>query len=224
MRKPRLVEDGVYSVPVILSLPLKPRRRQFDQTLLAAQRRIVRFADKHGWRKLTEQSFFDRARIFDTKADFDKALAAAAGLSPSTIFPKTYSAALENRVLMAVSPELYAENYPEGVEENSFEKLLSHEIAHRLHIRVLKGNEDAMGPTWFYEGFATYAADQFKEYALCPPKPDEIREVLTSQDRGSYRKYARVFRFLVERAPIDRLIEKASAKDFSDWLKSIVFA
>jgi hypothetical protein len=221
MGKSHLVEEGIYSVPLILSLSLKPRRRQFEQTLLAAQRRIVRFAETHGWKDLTEQGFFDHARIFDAKADFDKALAKTAGLPPSTVFPKTYSAALEGRVLMAVSPELYVENYPEGVEEDSFEKLLAHEIAHRLHIRVLNGNEDAMGPTWFYEGFASYAADQFEEctYGL---KANEIREVLAREDRGSYREYASVFRFFAEKAPIKELIEQASKKDFSIWLSSLI--
>jgi hypothetical protein len=224
MPKPHIIENGVYRVPLILSSSLDSRRTQFEQTLSAAQRRIVRFADEHGWKDLTKQSFFDRAQIFDGKADFDRALAKVAGLPASTVFPKTYSAALENRVLMAVSPELYAQNYPEGVEEDSYEKLLTHEIAHRLHIRVLKGNEDAMGPTWFYEGFATYTSDQFKEYALSTPKPDEISRVLTSQDRGSYREYARAFRFFAERVPIERLIEQASKNDFSTWLISLVSA
>jgi hypothetical protein len=221
MAKPQLVEDGVYSVPLILSSSLEPRREQFEQTLLAAQRRIVNFAEKHGWLDLTKQSFFDRARIFDAKPDFDEALARVAGLPLSTVFPKTYSAALENRVLMAVSPELYAENYPEGVEQDSFEKLLAHEIAHRLHVRVLNGNEDAMGPTWFYEGFATYAAGQFKQCGV-EMNADEIREVLAGEDRESYRKYASVFRFFAAKAPIKELIEQASKKDFSTRLSILI--
>ena len=221
MRKPHLVEEGVYSVPLILSSSLKPRRRQFEQTLLAGQRRIVRFAEINGWKDLTKQGFFDHARIFDAKKDFDKALASVAGLPLSTVFPKTYSAALEGRVLIAVSPELYAENYPEGVEDDSFEKLLAHEIAHRLHIRILNGNEDAMGSVWFYEGFATYAADQFKQCGF-EPKADDIRQVLVSKGRESYRKYASVFRFFAARSPIKELIEQASKGDFSTRLSRLI--
>jgi hypothetical protein len=221
MVKPHLVEEGVYSVPLVLSLSLEPRRTQFEQTLLAAERRIVKFAEKHGWRDLTKQSFLDRAQIFDAKADFDEALAIASGFPPSTVFPKTYSAALEERVLMAVPPELYAENYPEGVEDDSFEKLLAHEIAHRLHIRVLNGNEDAMGPTWFYEGFATYVADQFKE-CVFELRASEVREVLVGQRPESYRKYASVFRFFAQKAPIHELVEQASKKDFSTWLSNLL--
>jgi len=220
MKKPFLVEEGVYSVPIFLSSSLKPRRRQFVRTLLAAQRRIVKFADRFGWKDLTLESFLDCARIFDTKADFDNALAKIAGLPSSAVFPKTYSAALECRVLMAVSPELYAENYPEGIEENSFEKLLAHEIAHRLHIRILRGNEDAMGPIWFFEGFATFAAEQFK--GLSGLKGNEIREILSDQERGSYRKYAGVFRFFAEKASVEELVRKASKENFSAWLLSLV--
>jgi hypothetical protein len=219
MQKPRLVEEGVYSVPLILSSSLELRRGQLEDTLLAAQRRIVKFAEKHGWKDLTKQSFFDRSRIFDKKAGFDKALAKVAGLPASTVFPKTYSAALECRVLMAVSPEVYAENYPEGVEEDSFEKLLAHEIAHRMHVRILDGNEEAMGPVWFYEGFATYVADQFKGCAKL--KPNEVREVLASRERGNYWRYASVFRFFAQEAPIRELLARASEKDFSTWLLSL---
>jgi hypothetical protein len=69
---------------------------------------------------------------------------------------------------MAVSPELYAENYPEGIEEDSYEKLLAHKIAHGLHIRILNGDEGRMGPTWFFEGFAIYAVEQFRESTCIP--------------------------------------------------------
>ena len=201
-------------------MSLEPQRIEFELILLKAQRRIINFAESHGWKALTSDSFFDCAEIYDTKESFDKALVTITDMAEHE-FPKTYSAALENRVLMAVSPDIYSENYPEGIEPNSYEKLLAHEIAHRLHIRVLNGNEEAMGPIWFYEGFAIYAADQFEEctYDL---RVSEIREVLASEDRGSYRKYASVFKFFAEKTPIGELIEQASKKDFSIWLSSLV--
>jgi hypothetical protein len=106
MEEPRRFEEGGHIVPLALPSLLEPRREQFEQTLLGAQRRIVRFAEVHGWKDLAMERFFDRAEIFDVKADFDKALASVAGLPASTVFPETYSAALECRVLMAVSPEI----------------------------------------------------------------------------------------------------------------------
>lgn len=217
MSKSRRFGEGVYVVPLALPLSLEPRRTQFEHTLLGAQRRIVRFAERYGWKSLVMESFFDRAEIFDVKADFDKAIVVVAGLPVSTVLPKTYSAVLECRVLMAVSPELYAGNYPEGIEEDSYEKLLAHEIAHRLHIRILNGDEGRMGPTWFFEGFAIYAVEQFKE-STCKPSATEIHEILSSSKRGSYRKYNDVFRFFAEKVALPEMIEHAAKEGFLEWL------
>lgn len=206
-------------MPLVLPLSLEPRRTQFERVLLGAQRRIVRFAEKYGWKSLVMESFFDRAEIFDAKADFDKAIAVVAELPVSTVLPKTYSVVLERRVLMAVSPELYAENYPEGIEEDSYEKLLAHEIAHRLHIRILNGDEGRMGPTWFFEGFAIYAVEQFKK-STCKKSITEVRDILSSSKRESYRKYNDVFRFFAEKVSLPEMIEHAATKDFSKWLLS----
>lgn len=109
MKETRRIEEGVYIVPLTLPLFLEPERIQFEQILLETQRRIVRFATRHGWKDLAKERFFDSVKIFDVKADFDKALAGVAGLSASIVLPETYSAALERGVLMAVSPELCEE-------------------------------------------------------------------------------------------------------------------
>jgi hypothetical protein len=221
MEKPCLVEDGVYRVPLILPESLEHERRELELFLLGAQRRIVKFAQLHGWKDLTRESFFDRAEIYDTKRRFDKALAKIAGAAEQIEFPKTYSAALENRVLMAVLPILYSENYPEGIEEDSYEKLLAHEIAHRLHIRILKGNEDAMGPIWFFEGFAIYAADQFSK-DKSPLGSGEIQSIISATTRTSYRRYGILFCYLTRKAPVEDLIEHASKADFKLWLQEII--
>ena len=50
---------------------------------------------------------------------------------------------------MSVSPKVYSQIYTEGIEEKSFEKLITHEMVHSLHIRILNGNEEAAGPICF---------------------------------------------------------------------------
>jgi len=220
MKKPRRSAEGIYIVPLALPLSLESKRGQLEQTLVNAQSRIVKFAKRYGWRDLAMDSFFDRAEIFDTKEDFDKAIANLTRMPASTVFPKTYSAALEQGLLMAVSPELYAENYPEGIERDSYEKLLAHEIAHRLHIRILAGDEEAMGPIWFFEGFALYAAEQFKKSTL-KPTTAEIQEILYSSERRSYRNYADVFRFFAERIAIAEMIQHAAKIGFQEWLLNL---
>ena len=205
-----------------LRLPpsLEKRRGEFDETIRAAQRRIREFAEKHTWERHTAESFMDSALLFDVKKDFDRTLLRISGSDTSIVLPETYCAALENRTLMAVSPELYARVYPEGIEDHSYEKLLTHEIAHRLHIRILSGDENAMGPMWFYEGFALYAADQLKnsDHAL---STEELWRVVGDSTRGGYAGYAYVFRHFASKAPLQELVNRASDTDFTDWLHGL---
>ena len=207
-------------IPLILSDSLEPQRKELEEAVLSAQMIIRDFAKRHGWEELTKQSFADRAEIYDKKEMFDRRLLELAGVPLDTRLPKEYSAALEKRVLVAVSPQLYAQNYPDGIEKKSFEKLLAHEIAHRLHIRILNGNEEAMGPIWFFEGFAIYAAEQF-EKSSPDLNPKEMWEIVKSPNRGSYKKYATVFRHFLKKATLQELVKHAGKKDFLNWLEKI---
>lgn len=220
MEKSKIIEQGVYKIPLVLPKSLESQRHELEQTLLAAQRRLRSFAIQYGWRNLIKESFADRAEIYDDKNKFDQRFLKLHGENLSTKLPKAVSAALEKRVFISVSPELYSQNYPEGIEDKFFEKLITHEMAHRLHIRILNGNENAMGPIWFFEGFAIYAAGQFENYN---PKmePSEIWEIVRNTNRGSYKKYAIVFRYFLEKTSIQELIAHARHEDFFKWLAEI---
>lgn len=220
MEKPFMIEECVYKIPLILSNSLEPQRHELEQLIISAQRRIRDFAKQHGWENLTRESFADYAEIYDKKDEFDLALIRLTGADPSIKIPITYSAVLENRVIISVSPELYAQNYPEGIEDKYYEKLIAHEIAHRLHIRILDGNEDAMGPIWFFEGFAIYASGQFENYSF-ELDSKEIWEIVRNTKRRSYKKYGAVFRYFLKKASIQDLIEKARTKNFLKWLQKI---
>jgi len=216
--------------PIILPKSLESRRKEFERTLIDAQRRVRRFAEKYGWKRHVEESFFDRLEIYDDKDKFDKMLlelhgddlesllesASVAGVS----IPKEFSAGLEKNVLFAVSPELYEKNFHIGVEEDYYEKVLAHEIFHRLHIRILEGNEEAMGPIWFFEGFAIFAADQFRELAI-ELGADEIWEIIRSKKRGSYVKYKIVFDHFLGKVSLHELVKRAGDEDFMKWLEQL---
>ena len=92
-------------------------------------------------------------------------------------------------------------------------------MAHRLHVRILDGNEDAMGPVWFFEGFAIHAAGQFENYSL---KPAEIWEIVRSTETGSYKKYGAAFRYFLEKTSSQELIKAAGQDRFPEWLEEIV--
>jgi len=214
------IEEGVYGVPLILAPSLERERKDFEEILLAAQRRLRNFAIQNDWTKHVKKSFMNHAEIYDDKNMFDRELLKLSGAEPSVKLPKTYSAALEQNKFISVSPELYGQNYPDGIEDKSFEKLITHEMAHRLHIRILNKNEDAMGPIWFFEGFAIYACGQFENYH---PKMEfsEILEIIKNPNRGSYKKYSIVFRYFLQKTSIHELIEHAGDNDFLKWLQDI---
>lgn len=202
---------------MVLPDSLEARRGEFQPYVDAAKANILTFAKKSGWEELAAEAFFDSAMIFDEKRNFDHTLLVLAGMDTTMQLPDTYCAALEQRTLIAVSPEYYDRAYPDGREAAAFEKLLTHEIAHRLHIRILHGDEEAMGPVWFYEGFAIYAAGQFS-LSTVVLTPQEMIDVMTDPERGSYVRYNYVFRYFVDRIPLRELVTMAGRPDFNEKL------
>ena len=211
-------KEGVFNIPVILPKSLESQRSFFEQTILSAQKRLLGFAKKHGWGHLAKESFADRVEIFNDKASFDRRVLELTGADTNMKLPKTYSAVLEKRVLIAVSPQLYETNYPEGVEDDSFKKLLCHEMIHRLHIRILNGDEEAMGPIWFFEGFAILGSNQFEKNGKSL-KQNEVWDIVKSKKRGDYRKYGATIRYWTKKIPLADLVARAGRDNFSEWLK-----
>ena len=213
-----LVETGVFDYPLVLTAELEEQRAELRNVLRDAQRRLVRFAATHGWIAHLDEPFATGARIFGTKAGFDRAVIALTGAPAATILPRSYSAALEGGVLIGVSPALYAANTPQGGEKGEYEKLVTHEFAHRLHIRLLDGHEDDMGPMWFFEGFACYAAGQFSG-DLAEPDRALLEKVLGATRRGSYAEYAKVFRLFARKVSLADLIAEPRKPAFAAWAK-----
>jgi len=209
------------SVPLIVPGSLEGRRTELVKYVNSARQNIRTFSNRFGWKKLAEEEFADRVMIFDDKRRFNINLLTIAGADTLMQLPETFCAALENRTLMAMTPEYYSRVYPEGIERNSYEKLLTHEMAHRLHIRILNGNEEAMGPIWFYEGFATYAANQFSRSKTELTK-EEMISIMKDPERGSYVKYNYLFRYFVERVPLTELIARAGNDHFNEEMISMI--
>lgn len=203
--------------PLVLPEELENRRDEFLRYIHSARENIRNFASGYCWDNLVEEEFFDQVMIFDDKKKYNTALLKLVEADCNLDLPETYCAALEKRILMVVTPEYYARVYPDGIEEKSYEKLLTHEIAHRLHIRILNGDEEAMGPIWFFEGFAIFAADQFSQSKLILSK-DEMTDLMRDPQRGSYVKYNYIFRYFVSKIPLPDLVFKAKQDNFSEYL------
>jgi len=182
---------------------------------------IRSFSIKHGWESYTKDAFINKLMVYDDKKEFDQQLLKLVEADPGIELPETYCAALENKILVIVTPEIYSRVFPEGIEENSYVKLITHEIAHRLHIRIIEGLEDHMGPIWFYEGFAIYVADQFSNSELQLSR-DQIIEIMNYPGRGNYQNYGHIFRLFAEKMPLLELIMMAKEEHFNERLIPLV--
>lgn len=211
------ISKGIFDVPLVLSDSLKLQENVINQTMLNAQNRIVEFAKKYGFSSLVEPSFIERVEIFDTQEALKKCLMTVLDYKGNIDLPRTFSAALENKVLMSLSPKAYQNIYPiEGEDPLGFERLLTHEIAHRLHTRILNGNEEAMGPTWFFEGFAIFVSNQFPNYTC---SETIMWDIIKNQKQVSYKYFAAIFRYLIEHISLIDLINHAEDIKFYEWLK-----
>lgn len=149
-----MVEFGPNKFQLEISNSLEARRQEFTEDLRLGYRIISEFAADQGWAAHMKNSYVEKAWIFDKKSDYDKLMIELTDAPKDTKLPSSFTAGLEKNNYIVVSPELIAELVPKLVEKEFFAKLFAHEIAHRLHIRILHGNEEAMGPIWFFEGFA----------------------------------------------------------------------
>lgn len=207
-------------VPLALPASLEARRPEFVQHLHRAQARLEAFARAHGWQHLAQESLIQRAEIYDSKEGFDARLRQLAHLPADQPIPKSFVAGPIDGVFFAVTPELQRQLNPEDTDPQAYEKLITHELLHLLHVRILQGDEDAMGPVWFYEGLATYGAAQYPEFH--EPADAALRErTLAAQERGSYRDYTQVLRYYLQHTTLPELVARAGKPDFQDWLKTL---
>lgn len=203
---------------IVLPGSLAPQRRNVAAQVDSAVQELAAFAHAHAWDSLITEPFMDSLMVFDRKKDLDHQLLMLAGADTTMELPATYCGALEARTLVVMSPEYYDAVYPEGREPHAWVKLLVHEMAHRLHVRILNGNEEAMGPIWFYEGFAIHAAGQLKHAA---PTLDStgMRAVMDDPERGSYALYGAVFNHFAQRHTLADLLRWAANNELeSVWV------
>jgi hypothetical protein len=212
------------SIPFVIKCrpSLAPRKAEFATAAFRAQKIIEAFARRHGWLDYTREPFFHAMEVYQSQDDLWRRMQQLESLPRERKPPVAgLAAGLLQGMLLAVTPEEYRRIRPEYASKpEGWTRLLAHELAHGLHVRLVKGNENAMGPEWFFEGFAITASGQH----LCgSARPGSLAEALSDaahQGPGSYVFYERAFRFFLERVPLEKMIQKAGSPDFDDWLRS----
>lgn len=178
-------------------------------------------ATAHGWAQHLAEPFWDRFEVYPSQAALWQRVLALHGLPADTkLTASGLVAGLEERVLLVVSPAEFARVQPVyAAGEQAWTRVLAHEIAHRLHVRILDGDEDAMGPPWFFEGFAAVISDQRLGIEVPVTSLDEALAAAGFEGEGSYARYQAAVRWLAERIPLPELVAHAGDPAFEAWLK-----
>jgi hypothetical protein len=209
----------------ILVLPSGHEHRRVEtvEAVLLALQIVREFAAVHGWSRHVRQPFFNAVEIYADQSALWRRILELNGVEDAPMPTDALTAALEGEKLLAVFREEAERARPEYFRTpEDWARALAHEIVHRLHARILNGNEDAMGPEWFFEGFAVYGSGQPLGDAYEIASADEGLMLAAQRGRGAYARYAAAVRFFAERVPLPELVANAGTKDFDAWLRSRV--
>jgi hypothetical protein len=195
-----------------------------SRQLAGAEQRIEAFSRRFGWERACSPPLFERLEICPCQATLWLRIKELEGLDSSAALPTDgLAAGLCKGVLLAIPASEFMRIRPEYARDGeAWSRLLAHELAHELHLRILKGDANAMGPQWFYEGFAIYAAGQDLGGGPAIATFDEALAAMGAEGRGAYAQFAQAFCFITGFLPLPELVSQAGRCDFTAWLKSVI--
>jgi hypothetical protein len=197
------------------------RRAEIAGSVVTAMSIVSDFAAKYGWSAYLTEPFFNSVEIYLSHQALWRRILDLNRQENIPMPTDALTAALEKNVLAAIVYEEAKRTRPEYfLSWEDWTRALSHEIIHRLHIRLLDGDEDAMGPRWFFESFAIIGSGQLLGKDLQAENAGQAIEFAHSEGRGSYAKYAAALRFFAQRTPLPKILARAGGKDFEEWLRS----
>lgn len=219
-----------------LDLPqaLESERAWYAARIASAERQVRDWFASAG-HSLAGQVLIARATVFADLASARPLVASACGAESGQI-PTSFSGTVCGDHLLLIDRASFRRNYERlypglGWSEGEYERLATHELAHRGHALVARrlfGSEEGMGPRWFFEGLAIACAGQFPG-----PAEDEGDDGVTrpmdypafakraAEDAHkvlSYPIYASMFRYLAKRIEPELLIREAGKPAFQAWV------
>ncbi len=178
---------------------------------------IKDYAIANGWPDQGQHSIINHVEVYANRARLEQGLLNTFNLPPDTKFPPGLTAANNSKDMLLIMTEEQSKIHsPAFVEPGFYDKMITHELAHLLHVAVLNGDENKMGPIWFFEGFAVVVSKQMESYRWTPSR-QELMEIMEDPNRGDYLKYATLVRMLLQKNSMKTLVEKASDPEFNDW-------
>jgi hypothetical protein len=192
---------------------------KFNAIVQSATSEVLSFSKRHRLKIERQEDFVETVVHYESKAEFDKMISSHPNWQKGSMVPATYAGLGMKKEFHVISLRAYKKMHPSDTDDD-YLKLLVHELAHLLHIAAIGGREDEMGPMWFFEGLACFAADQYPKSTSLPIQ--RIDEILSDTKRGSYAEYAAMLRGLTQKESIADLTKRASSKDFSAWVRRVL--
>ena len=170
---------------------------------------------------LDDYNVIDRIVIFSNQDAVRLYFKKNYGIAEDQI-PDTFAGTIIDRRLLLVNrseyKSIWKRLYPEWKwTDEEYYKLIKHEMAHAFHENYAVanfGSADAMGPQWFFEGFAVVAAGQF----MCEPMSvKEIQRLFSQKEvfsKPSYPEYGCAVQSLVLHYGLRRVLENAKESEF----------
>lgn len=175
---------------------------------------IAAFAFRNGFGDAYRRGLVREIKVFTTKAEFDRYLLAAGVWTQTAPVPENYVALFHKGTLLATAEDDARRTNPAMGGHDDYVRILTHEFAHGLHIAVLNGDDAAMGPRWFFEGFAVAAAGQFEGPEISAA---DYRAVIAGLPKSDYRVFGAAVRKLAQTHSYADLIERARKPGFDAW-------
>ena len=210
-----------------LELPegLNHARSSYEEDVMAALEQVSSFFMSAGL-ELSNAHLINSVKVFESSLKAREHLVQAYDTQIENI-PETISGTVEGRSLFLVSRETYNEiwqkMYPAWPwTEQAYRQLVVHELAHRAHEEFAiasLGTAEAMGSTWFFEGFAVACAGQFEtdsQMMSCGELQEQVG--LGHTPRISYPLYGHIVRSLANKYGMKDLVTRASEPGFPQFL------
>lgn len=216
-------------IAVELPASMEGQRGEYERLITSSRDEVLAWFAKAGL-PMKAADLIDRAVVYPDTESARRAMAKAFGLDFQKI-PDTFGGTVNGKTLYVTSEEgfhpSWTKLYPKWPwSRRRYRSLIIHELAHRAHAYLSfqrTGSEDAMGPSWFFEGLAVMCAGQF----AAGEKPMNSVEMLSyvggsQMPKVSYPLYGRLVRSLALFVPVKTLVEKAAEPGFPRGLLQAV--
>ncbi|MDX2462925.1 MAG: hypothetical protein QNK31_00305 [Porticoccus sp.] len=192
--------------------------RQCEHEKIERAVTIVRnFAAEHGWEEYCTSFDQTPVQIAQDQASLCTHLRDIGELDDDP--PPGLIAVVLTEMVIVVDEDDVNNIRPEYLEiDDGWVRLIAHEFAHLLHEAIVSGDEEKLGPRWFFEGFACMAAGQTLGRVFDTESPEQVLEAVKLECRGQYAAFEAAVRYFCQRYDLADLVERAGNESFEQWL------